>query len=164
LSHNKLEGPIPMSIFEFPSLHRLSLSWNNFNGSLQLNVIQNRIDFSSLDLSHNNLGLASSELETFPPQISSCIALNLDLSDNQIHRKIANWIWKLPCLRSLNLSYNYLETIDLPLLSVFVVDSLDLRSNQLQGQLSIFPKYVKYLDFSKNNFKFVIPAICDSLS
>jgi hypothetical protein len=45
------------------------------------------------------------------------------------------------------------------------VNSLDLRSNQLQGQLSIFSKYGEYLDFLKNNFRSVIPSsVGDSLS
>jgi Leucine-rich repeat (LRR) protein len=166
LSHNNLEGPIPMSVFELQNLRRLSLSWNNFSGSLQLNVIQNLINLSSLDLSHNNLGLASSKLKTFPQFLINQSKLsNLDLSDNQMHGEIPNWIWKLPSLHSLNLSYNYLETLDLPLLSMSSVRFLDLRFNQLQGQLQVFPKYVKYLDFSKNNFMSVIPiSIGDSLS
>jgi Leucine-rich repeat (LRR) protein len=165
LSHNNLGGPIPMSVFEFPSLESLSLSWNNFSGSLQLNVIQNLINLSSLDLSHNNLGLASSNLKTFPQfLINQSTLLNLDLSYNQIHGEIPNWIWNLPYLDSLDLSYNYLETLDLPLLNMSSVQSLNLRSNQLQGQLSVFPKYAQYLDFSKNNFNCVIPAsIGDSL-
>jgi Leucine-rich repeat (LRR) protein len=134
LSHNNLIGPIPMFVFEFPSLERL-------------------------DLSHNKLGLAFSKLKTFPQFL-----INLDLSANQIHGDIPNWIWNLHYLNSLNLSYNYLETLDLPLLNMSSVQSLDLRSNQLQGQLSVFPKYAQYLDFSKNNFNCVIPAsIGDSI-
>jgi Leucine-rich repeat (LRR) protein len=166
LSHNNLEGPIPMSVFEFPSLERLLLSWNNFSGPLQLNVIQNLINLSSLHLSHNNLELASSKLKPFPQFLINQSTLSmLDLSDNRIHGEIPNWIWNLPYLYSLNLSYNYLETLDLSLLNMSSVHFLDLQSNQLQGQLSVLPKYVKYLDFSKNNFRSVIPAsIGDSLS
>jgi Leucine-rich repeat (LRR) protein len=141
LSHCHLSGPIPMFVFEFPSLKRL-------------------------DLSHNKLGLASSKLKTFPQfLINQSTLSNLDLSANQIHGDIPNWIWNLRYLDSLNLSYNYLETLDLTLLNMSLVHSLDLRSNQLQGQLSVFPKYAQYLDFSKNNFSCVIPAsIGDSLS
>jgi Leucine-rich repeat (LRR) protein len=141
LSHCHLSGPIPMFVFEFPSLERL-------------------------DLSHNKLGLAFSKLKTFPQVLINQSTLsNLDLSANQIHGDIPNWIWNLRYLDSLNLSYNYLKTLDLPLLNMSSVHSLDLRSNQLQGQLSVFPKYARYLDFSKNNFSCVIPAsIGDSLS
>jgi Leucine-rich repeat (LRR) protein len=166
LSHNNLEGPVPMSVFELRNLRSLSLSCNNFNGSLQLNVIQNLINLSNLDLSHNKLGLVSSKLKPFPQfLINQSTLSNLDLSDNQIYGEIPNWIGNLPHLHSLNLSYNHLENLDLPLLNMSLVSFLDLRSNQLQGQLPIFPTYAEYLDLSKNNFKFVIPAsIGDSLS
>jgi Leucine-rich repeat (LRR) protein len=155
-----------MFVFELRNLWSLSLSWNNFSSSLQLNVIQNLINLSHLDLSHNNLGLASSKLKTFPQVlINQSTLFKLDLSDNWIHGEIPNWIWKLPYLNSLNLSYNYFKTLDLSLLNMSSVHFQDLRSNQLQGQLSILPKYVNYLDFSKNSFSSVIPAsIGDSLS
>jgi Leucine-rich repeat (LRR) protein len=164
LSHNNLEGPIPMSVFEFPSLRSLSLSWNNFSGPLQLNVIQNLINLSYLDLSHNNLGLATSKLKTFP-QFSSyrSILSILDLSHNQIYGEIPKWIWNLPQLYSLNLSYNSLETLDFPLLNMSSVQSLDLRSNQLQGQLSVFPKHAKYFSLSSNKVYGSIPgSICNA--
>ncbi|XP_059428713.1 receptor-like protein 6 [Corylus avellana] len=179
LGRNNLEGPIPISIFQLQSLERLSLSSNNFSGSLQLNVIMTMRNLSVLDLSHNSLvieyietnsslsafpqittlSLASSKLKTFPHFLMNQSTLtDLDLSDNQIHGKIPNWILQLPNLYSLNLSYNYLETLDLPLLNMSFVSVLDLRSNHLQGQPFVFPEYAKYLDFSRNNFSFVIPA------
>ncbi|XP_059436520.1 receptor-like protein 34 [Corylus avellana] len=185
LGRNNLEGPIPMSVFQLQGLKVLDLSLNNFNGSLQLNVIRTLRNLFYLDLSHNSLvieyngtnsssfsqivvlRLASCKLKTFPDHflINQSRLLNLDLSDNQIHGEIPNWIWKLPRLQSLNLSHNYLETRDLPLLNLSSMTFLDLRSNMLQGQLSVFPKHAKYLDFSLNNFSYMIPAsIGDSLS
>ncbi|KAE8099119.1 hypothetical protein FH972_017124 [Carpinus fangiana] len=41
------------------------------------------------------------------------------------------------------------------------VSFLDLHSNQLQGQLSVFPEHAQYLDFSRNNFNSVIPSNID---
>jgi Leucine-rich repeat (LRR) protein len=190
LRYNNLEGPIPVSLFLLPSLWELTLSNNRFSNRLiefqnvsscllkYLDLSHNNLEgpipmsvfelqnLRSLDLSHNNLGLASSKLKTFPQfsRYRSRLSI-LDLSDNQIHGEIPNWIWNLPYLDKLNLSYNHLETLDFPSLSMSSVHFLDLKSNHLQGQLSVFPKHAEYLDFSKNNFKSVIPAsIGDSLS
>ena len=113
LSSNYLEGPVPMSVFEIHDLKFLSLSSNNFSGSLQLNKIQQLRNLSYLDISHNSLSieyngtnsslssfpkittlrLASSKLKTFPDFLRNQSKLRiLDLSNNQIHREIPNWI------------------------------------------------------------------------
>jgi Leucine-rich repeat (LRR) protein len=168
-----------MFIFELRGLERLSLSSNNFSGSLQLDMIQQLGNLSKMSLSHNNslieytehgsslssfpqmitLSLASTKLKTFPDFLRNQSKLrDLDLSDNQIIGEIPNWIWKLPNLYTLNLSYNYLVTLDLPLLNISSLSVLDLHSNQLQGQLLVVPPYATYLDFSTNNFSFIIPV------
>jgi Leucine-rich repeat (LRR) protein len=183
LRNNSLEGSIPMSLFSLPSLQKLTLSNNRFSGQLNelLNVsscLLETLDLSynnlegpipmslfeiqslrSLSLSNNSLGLASSKLKTYPHfLINQSTLSSIDLSNNKIHGKIPNWIWKLPYLDSLNLSYNHLETLDLSLLNMSSLSYLDLHSNKLQGQLSVFPEYARHLDFSRNNFSFVIPA------
>jgi len=179
LSYNNLKGPIPMFIFELRGLKRLLLSSNNFSGSLQLNMIQQLGNLWEMSLSHNNLlieytghgsslssfpqiitlSLASNKLKTFPDFLRNQSKLrDLDLSDNQIIGEIPNWIWKLPNLYTLNLSYNNLVTLDLPLLHISSLSVLDLHSNQLQGQLLVVPPYATYLDFSMNNFSFIIPV------
>ena len=55
LQSNYLEGPIPNFIFELQGLQTLTLSSNNFNGSIQLNVIQQLRNLNYLDLSYNSL-------------------------------------------------------------------------------------------------------------
>ncbi|KAE7996151.1 hypothetical protein FH972_000898 [Carpinus fangiana] len=103
-------------------------------------------------------GLASNKLKTFPHFLrDQSTLLALDLSNNEIHGEIPNWIWNLSHLYSLNLSYNYLTTLDLPLLGMSSLGVLDLHSNQLQGQLLAFPEHATYLDFSRNNFSSVTP-------
>ena len=111
LSSNNLEGPIPMSIFELRGLQNLLLSLNNFSGSWQLNAFQQLRNLSNLGLSHNSLlieyngvnyssfpkieslGLASTKLKTVPDFLRNHSNLViLDLSDNQIHGEIPNWI------------------------------------------------------------------------
>jgi Leucine-rich repeat (LRR) protein len=178
LDNNQLEGPIPMSIFEFQGLEELSLSSNKFNGSLDLiSVIQKFKSLSQLCLSYNDLTVEYNDfnlsLPSFPLfsklELASCKLKKipdflrnqsnlffLDLSHNQIYGEIPNWIWKHDHLRFLNLSYNYFLTLEGPVLNVSL-EALDLRSNQLQGQLPIISS--SYLDFSRNNFHSVLPAI-----
>ncbi|XP_062167101.1 receptor like protein 22-like [Alnus glutinosa] len=186
LSNNNLEGPIPVSVFELRRLKILSLSSNNFNGSLQLNMIQQLRNLSHLDLSYNRLWieynrtnsslssfpqltilkLASSRLKKFPDFLRNQSKLTyLDLSDNQIDGDIPNWIWKPSNLHYLNLSFNHLVTLEGPFSNLPSLSVLDLRSNQLLGQLPVLPPSATYLDFSRNNFSAVIPAsIGDSLT
>ncbi|KAK4567081.1 hypothetical protein RGQ29_003071 [Quercus rubra] len=178
LSSNYLEGPIPTSIGKLQYLRNVYLSSNNFNGSFQLNVFQQCEILTELDLSDNSLlieyngtnfslypmeslRLASLKLKTFPSFLRNQSLNTLDLSSNQIHGEIPNWIWELG-LFHLNLSYNYLEG---PLLNISSLGVLDVRSNQFQGQLPIPSPSCLYLDLSWNNFSSAIPAgIGNSLS
>ncbi|CAL9002865.1 unnamed protein product [Prunus brigantina] len=174
LSSNHLEGPIPMFIFSLRELKILSLPSNNFSGSFPLNSLQQLKNLSSLDLSYNRLSidyndinsshssfpnittlkLVSGQLRIFPNFLRNQSKLStLDLSQNQIHGEIPNWIWRLNNLFQLNLSCNSLETLEGPLLNVTSsLSVLDLHSNQLQGQIPLFPQFATYLDFSENYF------------
>lgn len=175
LSSNKLEGPVPMSIFNLKGLKILSLSSNNFSGSFPLNRLPQLKNLSSLDLSYNRLSidyndtnssyssfpqittlkLASVNLRRFPDFLRNQSHLStVDLSQNQIHGEIPNWIWRLNNLSQLNLSYNSLETLEGPLLNVTSssLSVLDLHSNQLKGQIPLFSQFSIYLDYSRNNF------------
>ncbi|XP_021820459.1 receptor-like protein 12 [Prunus avium] len=174
LSSNKLEGPIPMSIFNLTGLKILSLSSNNFSGSFPLELLPQLKNLSSLDLSYNilsidyndtnssyssfpqitTLKLASVNLRRFPDFLRNQSHLStVDLSQNQIHGEIPNWIWRLNNLSQLNLSCNSLETLEGPLLNVTSsLSVLDLHSNQLRGQIPLFSQFSIYLDYSRNNF------------
>ena len=168
-----------MSVFEIHDLKFLSLSSNNFSGSLQLNKIQQLRNLSYLDISHNSLSieyngtnsslssfpkittlrLASSKLKTFPDFLRNQSKLTiLDLSNNQIQGVIPDWISELSNLLYLNLSYNNLTMTVGPLLSLSSLSILDLHSNQLEGELPVLPPIATYLDFSRNNFNSAIPA------
>ncbi|XP_059429264.1 receptor-like protein 6 [Corylus avellana] len=150
LSNNNLEGPLPIFFLELQGLQFLSLSSNHFNSSLQLSVIPKLKNLYYLDLSHN-------KLKTFPDFLRNQSSLSfLDLSDNQIYGEIPNWVWKHPNLSDVDLSYNFLVTLEGPILNLSL-STLDLHSNQLQGQLPIISS-VKYLDFSMNHFRSSIPA------
>ncbi|XP_059428610.1 receptor-like protein 6 [Corylus avellana] len=183
LSSNNLEGPIPMFVFEL-RLQFLLLFSNNFNGSLQLlNVIQHLRNLSTLDLSFNRLlieyngtdginstlsssiphiydiSLASCRLKKFPDFLRYQSELVvLDLSYNQIDGNIPNWLGELGGLDYLNLSFNWLVTLDRPFSNLSYLAVLGLSSNKLQGQLPDLPPRAWYLDFSMNHFSSVIPA------
>ncbi|KAG6640239.1 receptor like protein 22-like [Carya illinoinensis] len=186
LSSNNLRGTIPVSVFDLQGLKTLSLSSNNLNGSVQLNMIHQLTNLSSLDLSYNSfsieydrtgspapsfpnittLKLASSKLKIFPDFLRNQSKLTfLDLSDNEIGGEIPNWIWKLPSLLLLNLSFNNFVSLERYSLNVSSLSVLDIRSNRLRGQLPDLPPFATYLDFSKNNFNSMIPSdIGDFLS
>ncbi|XP_062173084.1 receptor-like protein 6 [Alnus glutinosa] len=159
LSKNELEGTIPISIFQLRGLVILLLSSNNFDGSNLL------VEYSGFNLSSSHvpqiawLGLASSKLKKIPDFCrNQSMLYSLDLSRNQIYGEMPNWIWKLPQLRFLNLSYNYLVTLKGPISNLsFIARSLDFRSNQFQGQLPVVPP-ISYLDFSMNDFHSALPA------
>ncbi|GLT92736.1 hypothetical protein SLE2022_105600 [Rubroshorea leprosula] len=181
LSSNRLAGSIPSSFFKFQGLRLLTLSSNNFSGTLELTIIQKLGNLSTLDLSFNNilvddgffgnidfisfpqlveLRLASCKLRKFPSFLKNqSNMLALDLSRNQIQREIPNWISKLP-LQLLNLSHNSLSEVD-PSFRNHNFSSellLDLRSNQLQGDISHMMTLARYMDYSENRLSSVIPA------
>ncbi|KAL6146235.1 hypothetical protein ACLB2K_056918 [Fragaria x ananassa] len=178
LSSNNLEGPVPRSIFNLLELTILTLSSNNFSGSFPLNSVQQLKNLSSIDLSYNSLlisydsinssqpsfpqittlKLASGKLRTFPDFLRNQSTLStLDLSQNQIHGEIPNWVWNLSSLSQLNLSCNSLVTLEGPLSNLTSLSVVDLHSNQLQGKLPIFRPSATYLDYSRNNFSSTIP-------
>ncbi|MFQ6623303.1 hypothetical protein Gotur_002993 [Gossypium turneri] len=185
LSNNMLQGQFPMFVFELHGLTSLNLSSNNFSGLIPVSAFQNLRNLSALGLSYNRwsidattinissvsfptlaeLDLASCNLTEFPGFLKNRISLHvLDLSKNQIHGKIPDWIWKPIDLARLNLSQNFLVGFERPLKNITSsVEILDLHGNQLQGEIPILSN-AAYLDYSNNNFNSVLPAqIGDSL-
>ncbi|KAF4379064.1 hypothetical protein F8388_022151, partial [Cannabis sativa] len=182
LSSNNLEGYLPKSIFELRRLKILLLSSNKFNGTMQFDLIQKLRNLTSLDLSYNNLSvrvsangkgstllpfpqlttlkLASCELTTFPDMKNQSKLLNLDLSNNQLHGEMPNWIWKLGngSLTQLNLSHNHLTSLQEPYTPSTSLSIIDLHSNNLRGKIPLLPPTCTYIDFSSNNFNSSIPA------
>ena len=180
LRGNNLEGSFPTSILKFKNLVSLYLSHNKFNGTIQLESIIQRFDrLSILDVSYNNwsidssnnytlrlsltygrLYMASCNLTTFPLFLRNLSSLwTLDLSHNQIHGEIPNWVWDLgdQNLDSLDLSYNYLVGMQEPYSLPNSIRYVDLHNNQLHGKIPFIPPTAKYVDLSSNNFASSIP-------
>ncbi|MED6218221.1 hypothetical protein PIB30_024860 [Stylosanthes scabra] len=179
LSHYKLEGPVPLSFFRLKGLRFLQLSENEFNGTIHLDVIHKLPSLHTLGLSNNNLSvyiapfnddhglssfpimkyllLASCKLGEFPGFLRNQSQLHgLDLSNNQIHGTIPSWIWRFESLVYLNLSNNFLTSLEGPLENLNSnLYILDLHSNQLHGSVPTFTKYAVHLDYSSNRFSYV---------
>ncbi|XP_021828964.1 receptor-like protein 12 [Prunus avium] len=183
LSFNHLDGQIPVSIFNFRGLESLQLSSNNFSG-FPFNGPQQVKYLTNIDLSYNSLlslyNGTDSSYSSFPEVISLNLAANklrtipyflrnqstlssLSLSENHIQGKIPHWIWSSNQLDSLNLSCNSLATLE-PHLYNSTVKTVDLHSNQLQGQIPTFLPFAKYLDYSRNNFRSIPSNIGDFLT
>ncbi|PRQ57766.1 putative leucine-rich repeat-containing, plant-type, leucine-rich repeat domain, L [Rosa chinensis] len=165
MSGNKLEGSIPSfsgaknvnfidlsyngltaSLFSLPLLDYLDLSSNQFSGPLPeiSNVSSYLLNGPNLELDLRNQSNLS----------------HLDLSNNQINGKIADWIWSLNNLNLLNLSCNSLGSLEVHSINLTNLNYLDLHSNQFHGQIPIFPSpcNANYLDFSRNYFISIIPS------
>ncbi|KAG5253400.1 receptor protein [Salix suchowensis] len=172
---NKLEGPIPSSVFDLANLNVLDLSSNKLNGTVELHLVQKLLNLTTLDLSYNNLTviasgknsnlssfvqieklrLASCNLRVFPDLRNQSELFHLDLSDNQITGPVPGWISELS-FQYLNLSRNLLVDLERPL-SLPGLDILDLHRNQLQGSIPVPPSLITYVDYSSNNFSSYIP-------
>lgn len=57
LGNNKLQGPIPPSIFELQFLNVLTLSSNNLSGVVELHMFAKLENLNYLDLSFNSLSI-----------------------------------------------------------------------------------------------------------
>ncbi|KAI3986467.1 hypothetical protein MKX01_037749 [Papaver californicum] len=187
LSVNKLQGPIPATLFELSRLDTLTLSSNNFSGEVNLDTLFSMLkNLSELDLSNNRLSvisasanpalvpqisflaLSSCNLTKIPSLLKNSELTTLDLSNNQIHGKIPNWIWTIGdgSLDSLNLSHNLLEDPDMPFPanSFTWMKYIDLHSNMLHGKNPILPPSAFFLDYSSNNLASMIPNASSYLS
>ncbi|GMN40380.1 hypothetical protein TIFTF001_009606 [Ficus carica] len=132
-----------------------------FNGTIKLEMAQRLRNLISLDLSYNSLSvgtsgnhsswssfskisrlmLASCHLTVFPNLKNQSKLVYLDLSDNEIHGKVPNWIWEVGngSLIYLNLSRNYLEGMQEPYKLPSFLTTLDLHSNHMQGKIPALP-------------------------
>ncbi|KAL0370871.1 UNVERIFIED_CONTAM: Receptor-like protein 7 [Sesamum angustifolium] len=105
------------------------------------------------------LGQASCNLDKFPDLINHPKLEDLDLSKNRITGEVPNWIWEIGNgkLYSLNLSSNLLVGLQKSYHVPSSLNSLDIHSNQLHGELPPLPTHAEYIDYSHNNFEKSIP-------
>ncbi|KAK8506352.1 hypothetical protein V6N12_034088 [Hibiscus sabdariffa] len=185
-----LSGPIPGSVFGIVSLKKLKLFSNNLSGVIRSDMLSKLSGLEVLDLSNNSLlsvstisnsvnysfprltsvDLSSCSLRQFPNFFRTSSKLEyLDLSNNMISGGISKWEaegWE--GLALLNLSYNYLTTLEQ--FPGKQMGLLDLRSNLLQGPIlstcldlqTPSPQLFDEFLISDNNLTGNIPsAICN---
>ncbi|KAM3378254.1 receptor-like protein 34 [Capsicum galapagoense] len=172
LGQNKLNGE-KTGAQMFSKLQFLHLSFNNLSGEVGAAMFSSMKNLYSLDLSHSGLswsinkdntnttfpllyylGLGSCRVKDFPDFLLYSEGLSfLDLSENEIQGQFPKWFGGLSGLQSLNLSHNYLTSLDhLPNRERIMV--LDLQSNSLTGPLPsslCSSNYIRILDLSYNN-------------
>ncbi|KAI3854968.1 hypothetical protein MKX03_009126 [Papaver bracteatum] len=179
LSYNQLQGRLPLKIFEFSRLYHLGLVSNSFTGTISLDKVLNKLgNLKELYLSGNRfsistrannfalypqldeLSLSSCNLTEFPIFLKNQSKLRvLELSQNQIHGEIPNWICKIGNdsgynrLQVLNISYNFLEDPNQPLPD-------DIFHNGIADFNLILPKLTSVFDYSLNK----LTTISDSFS
>ncbi|KAM3218995.1 receptor-like protein 9DC3 [Capsicum annuum] len=153
LSENQLNGSIPQSLRDLVNLNILTLGHNNLSGKVGAEMFSSMKYLEYLDLSHSGLswssnrddinitlprlmylGLGSCRVKDFPGFVlNSDFFGALDLPENEIHGEFPKWFGGVSKLQSLNLSHNYLTSLDhLPWETMVV---LDLQSNSLTGPL-----------------------------
>ncbi|KAK4739166.1 hypothetical protein R3W88_002863 [Solanum pinnatisectum] len=150
LSRNQFSGPIPQSLRHLLNLTVVFLGQNKLSGEIGAEMFSSMTNLSILDLSNSGLSWSGNINTTFPLlsylALGSCrvkdfpdFILNsknlwiLDLSENEIHGQLPKWFGGFGALENLNLSHNYLTSLDhLPWETMMV---LDLQSNSLTGPL-----------------------------
>ncbi|GKV33196.1 hypothetical protein SLEP1_g41732 [Rubroshorea leprosula] len=181
LSNNEISGSIPSFFFDLVHLFKVDLSSNNFSGTITPDMLSKLVDLEVLDLSNNSLlslsnnGTAvnysflpnlmylifsSCNIHKFPSFLRKAKKLSeLDISKNKISGQIHRWEIEGMSLDTLNLSYNFLTGIDL--FGFGFLNTVDLRSNLLQGSLPILSTtwhFMQQLLISGNNLTGKIPS------
>ncbi|PHU01778.1 hypothetical protein BC332_31565 [Capsicum chinense] len=183
LGSNQLQGHVPKSIQNVVNLTGLDLSNNNFSGNVDVGLFSNLKNLLGVVLSNNKISLINENKGSFTwPESLNVLLLaacevkewellrsakylwELDLSNNKLQGRIPDWAWSnWLSLITLDISNNMLTRIDsIPLLNI---DTIDLRSNLLQGSLPIPPNSTRNFLISDNNLSEEIPSsICNSTS
>ncbi|ESQ32667.1 hypothetical protein EUTSA_v10003580mg [Eutrema salsugineum] len=152
-----LTGKIGRGIQKLQHLKVLSLSNNNFTGSII--DLSNNNDLQKLDLSHNNLS------GQIPSSLGSRSSLRyLDLTGNSFSGRLSDDFFNnCSSLRHLSLSHNNLEgQIPSTLFRCSVLNSLNLSSNRFSGNPNFISGFwrlerLRTLDLSLNTLSGSIP-------
>ncbi|GLJ19229.1 hypothetical protein SUGI_0345600 [Cryptomeria japonica] len=182
LGNNNLEGAIPLNISNLPKLNSLYLHSNRLSGTFSESHLDNLSQLVHLDISDNlltakfsptwiprfsleKLGLRSCNVEGGIPTflITQYWVRDVDLSNCSLTGNIPQWICAVNSLQNLNLSHNHFTGFPSHSVMGSRLWSLDLHSNNLQGQLPLLSDVLLYLDVSENQLSGSIPTEYSSL-
>ncbi|KAL8536661.1 hypothetical protein ACS0TY_012015 [Phlomoides rotata] len=163
LGYNSLSGSIPQSLLHLPSLEELWLPSNQFEGTFQLEKIQNLRNLTGLSLSFNRLSVDAGRNDSMglqkPYHFPSFLS-DFDLHSNQLRGELP-----LPPDHAYYVDYsnNYFDNLINPLNtgnfnSTFSFFSV--ANNSLSGAIPAFlcnSTYLEVLDLSFNNLSGHIP-------
>ncbi|KAJ8751237.1 hypothetical protein K2173_016418 [Erythroxylum novogranatense] len=173
LAYNQLKGPIPGSIFQLENIQTLDLVNNKLSGIVKFDMFLKLTKLKILLLSGNNLTLltefhanvtgkffvmafASCNLNSFPHFLKDQNQLLwLDLSNNNIHGLIPEWLWNRSrdTLEYINLSDNFLVGFEQnPVVFPWSRTSfLNISHNKLRGPVPVPPPSIQIYGAKNNN-------------
>ncbi|KAL6130282.1 hypothetical protein ACLB2K_068663 [Fragaria x ananassa] len=182
MHHNQFYGVIENTLknLHFPELRILDLSCNNFTGEFpsehifssnaMRGIVMNQPTymavFSDLNIHGNKFGyifkvtITNKGVERYYSKIQEDLGV-IDISSNNFHGKIPEFIRNLKGLRFLNISNNNFNgSIPLCLENLTLLEALDLSHNQLSGEIPQQLAQLTYLasfDVSYNNLTGSVP-------
>lgn len=185
LSGNRLSGPLPSALAQFPALQLLVLSDNQLAGTLPPTLGQARL-LIGLYLNNNQfsgpipaelgnlVNLQTLDLDTnyltgpIPPTLGELAQLtNLYLNNNRLQGTIPAALGQLQGLTALRLDQNQLTgSIPPELVNLTTLDFLTLNNNQLSGELPAGLERLvnlKTLHLDSNQLTGALPAALSQL-
>lgn len=164
----KFSGHLPPQVSNFTQVRTLVLASNNFTGTVELNSVLSKLpNLTVLNLSNNKLVvvdgeadnssmvsypniiglyLASCNINSFPSILRHLNGIQaLDLSNNQIHGAIPQWLWENLSNFEINLldvSHNNLTDIGYETFLPICTDYLDLSYNMFEGDNPLTPSWM----------------------
>ncbi|XP_004506661.1 receptor-like protein 54 [Cicer arietinum] len=149
LSNCKFNGTLPNSLSNLTELRYIDFSSNRFTG--QMPSFRMAKNLTHLDLSHNRI---SGEIPSSFHIEGLQNLVNVDLNDNSINGSIPSFLFTLPLLEKIQLSFNHFSKLEeFTIMSSSILHILELSSNDLSGPFptSIFQlSSLSILDLSSN--------------